>query len=236
MQPEYGDDYLEQERARRRQQRAEQVQRRRLALGIVVLGLVVLTIALIIGLSGDDEPVVNTSSTTEPGVIPSGTYSAELLGENSVPPVVTQAAGTLTLTYDADEEKLSYVLKITSKLTTPIIAAIYQGGPGDEGDAVYVLYVADDGTEGTYQGTLAEDAVVEMDLVGPLEGGTLHDLIELIEDGDAYVSVGNKSHPVDAIRGQIEKGTLTGTGDETETTDEADTSETTETSEAPEDE
>lgn len=218
MQPEIRSDRVDQERARRRQQRAEQVQRRRVALGIVVLGLIILIIALVIGLSDDETAVVTT---TEPAVptIPSGVYSALLIGADSVPPVKTVAEGTLDLTYDAEDEKLTFVLKITKKLTNPIVAAIYQGAPGTSGDAVYTLYAAEDPSEGTYQGTLAEGTIVEMDLIGPLEGETIEDLLTLIDDGDAYVSVGNKSHPVDAIRGQIEQSTTSGTDGDTETTE-----------------
>lgn len=233
MQPEMKNDPIEQERARRRQQRAEQVQRRRVAFGIVALGLIILAIALAVGLSGDDEPVVASTDTTE-GVIQSGKYSALLTGPDSVPPVNTVAEGTLDLTYNADDKKLSFILKITKKLTNPTVATIYQGTPGTSGDAVYTLYVADDPNQGTYQGTLAEGTVVAMDLIGPLEGGTIAELLALIEDGEAYVSVGNKSHPVDAIRGQIEANAVTGTtggtepGDETDATDDTETTETSE--------
>lgn len=231
MQPEMKSDPVEQERARRRQQRAEQVQRRRVAFGIVALGLIILAVALAVGLSGDDEAVVATTDTTE-GVIQSGTYSALLTGAESVPAVNTVAEGTLDLVYDAEDEKLTFSLKITKKLTNPTVASIYQGTPGDSGDAVYTLFVADDPNAGTYQGTLAEGTVVAMDLIGPLSGGTIKDLLALIEDGEAYVSVGNKSHPVDAIRGQIEPNEATGTTDETAATDTTDDAETTETTEA----
>lgn len=217
MQPEIRGDVEDQERARRRRQRSEQVQRRRVALGIVVLGLIVLIIALVVGLSDDEAAVVTT--TEPPGsTFSSGTYSALLTGPDSVPPVRTVAEATFDLTYDAESNKLTFVLKITKQLTNPRVAAIYQGGPGTSGDAVYTLYAAIDPSEGTYQGTLAEGTIVEMDLIGPLEGETIEDLLALIEDGDAYVSIGNKSYPVDAIRGQIEKGGLGDTGDDTATT------------------
>lgn len=230
MQPEMKNDLVEQERARRRQQRSEQVQRRRVAFGIVALGLIILAIALAVGLSGDDDPVVASTDTTDT-VIQSGTYSALLTGAESVPAVTTAAEGTLDLTYDAEDEKLTFILKITKKLTNPTVATIYQGTPGSEGDAVYTLYVADDPNQGTYQGTLAEGTIVAMDLVGPLQGKTVTDLLALIEDGEAYVSVGNKSHPVDAIRGQIEASEVTSTTSETEAGDDTDTTGETETTE-----
>lgn len=217
MQPEIRGDATDQERARRRKQRGEQVQRRRVALGIVVLGLIVLVIALVVGLSDDESPVVTTTTPTGP-VLQSGTYSALLTGDDSVPRVRTAAQATFDLTYDADTKKLTFVLKITKQLTNPIVAAIYQGGLGTKGDAVYTLYAAVDPVEGTYQGTLAEGTIVQMDLIGPLEGGTIQDLLKLIEEGDAYVSIGNKSYPVDAIRGQIEKNSPGGAADDTSTT------------------
>jgi hypothetical protein len=226
MQPEMGNDLAQQERARLRQLRAERVQRRRLALGIVALGVIVLIVALVIGLSGDDEVAVTTTESTGEGVIPSGTYTATLTGADSVPSVQTSAQAAFTLTYDAETDKLSFVLEITKKLTTPIVASIYQGAPGTDGDAVYTLWIAEEPNEGTFlPGLLAEGTVVEMDLIGPLQGGTLADLIELIEEGSAYVSVGNKSHPVDAIRGQIEEGSPTETSGTTETSGETETTE-----------
>ncbi|MBN1631503.1 MAG: CHRD domain-containing protein [Thermoleophilia bacterium] len=233
MQPEMNNELVEQERARRRQLRAEQVQRRRVAFGIVALGLIILAIALAVGLSGDDDAVVASTDTTA-DVIQSGTYSALLIGAESVPPVTTVAEGTLDLTYNAEDEKLTFILKITKKLTNPTVATIYQGTPGASGDAVYTLYVADDPNEGTYQGTLAEGTIIAMDLIGPLEGGTIADLLALIEDGEAYVSVGNESHPVDAIRGQIEANDATSTTSGTEPSDETNDTETSETTE-PED-
>jgi hypothetical protein len=202
MQPEMDRDFAAQERARRRQMRAEQVQRRRLALGIVVLGLIVLVVALAIGLSGSDETAVTVTESTAEGAISSGTYSAELTGADSVPSVQTTAAGTLILTYDADTGEMSFVLEITKKLTNPRSAAIYEGIPGAVGTAVYTLYVDESATEAT-PGILAEGTIVEMDLIGPLQDATIADLIALIEEGNAYVSVGNKSH-LDAIRGQID--------------------------------
>jgi len=57
--------------------------------------------------------------------------------------------------------------------------------------------------EGVFAVRRAEGTIAEQDLTGPLRDKTIADLIALLEDGGAYVSIGNKSHPVDAIRGQI---------------------------------
>lgn len=178
-----------------------------MALGIVVLALLVLVLILVITCSGDDGAVVTTTTDDQTATtLVSGIYTAELTGAESVPPVETAAAATLTLTYDAETEKLSYELRITSPLTNPSVAAIYEGAPGSSGTAVYTLF-AGPTKEGLYEGILAggepEDVIIDADLVGTLQGQTVADLIALIEEGQAYVSIGNESHPVDAIRGQI---------------------------------
>ena len=131
MEPQDRTDPLARERARKR--RAKQVQRRRLVAVACLLGLIILIVALIVGLSGDDETgttstteSTETTSTTEStettdgetttttGEITSTTFSAELTGDQSVPPLATEARATLTLGYDADAETLTYVLDVVS--------------------------------------------------------------------------------------------------------------------------
>jgi hypothetical protein len=205
MQPDL--DPEARERARRRQQRQERVQRRRLALGVGVLALIVLVVALVVGLSGGSKTDEATTTSTSSGLPKeSATYSAELSGSESVPVVKTSATGSFIMTYDPDSKELSWVLEITHVLTSPTTAAIYQGQAGTTGAVVYTLYVSDDGNEGGFSGILGDNPGIidEAKLVGPLKGHKIADLIQLIKDGNAYVSVGNKSHPVDAIRGQID--------------------------------
>ena len=194
-------DPLARERARRR--RAEQIQRRRIVLAVCVLGLIILTVVIAVAASGDDSGAVTTTSSesTETSLV-AATYTADLAGANSVPPVKTQATGSLTLTYDPEAKTFVFVLDI-SGLTNPSLAAIYEGAPGTNGDVVLTLF---DGPteEGLFSGVLARGTVVETSLTGSLAGKTIGDLIALIQAGGAYVSVGNTSHPEDAIRGQIE--------------------------------
>lgn len=207
MQPDMDRDAVARERARHRQVRAEQVQRRRMALGIMLLALIVLVLALVIGLSGrGGGSSVSSTTTSTTGQIASGNYSAKLTGAQSVPKVTTQAAGVLVLTYDAAKKQLSYGLDITKGLKKPSTAAIYEGKPGTSGRTVYMLTVTDaNAASGTsFVGTLCNGVVDKDNLIGPLAGKTLADLITLIKDGDAYVSVGTPTHPVDAIRGQIQ--------------------------------
>lgn len=197
-------DPLEREQARRR--RAQQVQRRRLVLGIGVLGLIVLIAALAVALSGGSNTTDGTTS-TEPGEtttssLLAATYTADLTGDQSVPPVTTQATGTLTLNYNPDDSTLSFSLEIDG-LTNPSVATVYEGAAGASGTAVLTLF-AGPTKEGRYVGVLADGTIEDSDLTGSLAGETIAELITLIQAGNAYVSVGNTSHPVDAVRGQIE--------------------------------
>ena len=195
-------DPLARERARRR--RADQVRRRRIVLGVCVLGLIILIIAIVVASSGDGGAAVTTTSSSSESSTTSlaaATYTADLSGADSVPAVRTDATGSLTLTYDPDAETLVFVLDING-LTNPSVASIYEGAPASRGTVVFTLF---DGPteEGLFSGVLARGTIEETTLTGTLAGKTIGDLIALIQAGGAYVSVGNSSHPEDAIRGQI---------------------------------
>ena len=156
---------------------------------------------------------------------------AELTGADSVPAVETDATGSFLMTYDPEAEELTYNLEVEA-LTAPSVATIYEGAEGDEGTAVYTLF-AGPAEEGDYSGVLAQGTIDETSLTGSLEGGTLGDLIALIKDGKAYVSVGTTQTPVDRIRGQIAESTVdttdtTGDTGSTDTTGEGETTTTTE--------
>lgn len=203
MQPEIEREPNDRQRAR--QIRQERIQRRRMALFICLLALIVLIVVLALTCGGGEETATTTTATSEstgPTLV-SRTYAAELTGDESVPPVTTTATASLTLDYDAETEVMSYVLTVTRALTYPSVAVIYAGEPGSsDGAAVYTLF-GGPMEEGSFTGVLTEGTILEEDLTGPLRGDTIADLIALFEDGGAYVSIGNRSHPIDAIRGQI---------------------------------
>lgn len=190
-------------KARARRQRAAQVQRRRLVLLAVVVVVIVLVVVLVTRSCGDEGTGSSTTTTesTAPGST-SSTYTADLTGADSVPAVETEAAAVLTLKYESATKEMTFTLEVTSQISAPSVATIYQGLPGEYGTAVYTLF-AGPAKEGDFEGSLAEGNIVEDDLIGPLEGSTVAELVALIEGGGAYVSIGNERHPVDAIRGPI---------------------------------
>lgn len=205
MRADDGRDQTPRDRARDRRRR--QIQRRRLVALACLLVLIVIIIVLI-ATCGDpaaDTTTTTTGSTqtseTTSTTLVGATYVATLTGNDAVPPVDTEATGTLLLSYDPDGDTLTFSLGIDS-LSDPSVAAIFEGAEGEEGAAIVNLF-AGPGEEGSFSGTLAEGILTADDLTGSLEGGTLGDLVALIEEGRAYVSVGNADHPVEAIRGTI---------------------------------
>ena len=58
--------------------------------------------------------------------------------------------------------------------------------------------------EGRFDGVLGKGTIRATDLVGPLEGMTLEDLLEAMDSGETYVNVHTDLNPGGEIRGQIE--------------------------------
>jgi hypothetical protein len=196
--------------SRRRRTRAEQVQNRRFVLTVCLLGLMLVVTATVSYSSraaATPESAPSTSSestntTLDPAAaLTSGTYTAELKGSSSGS-VYGGPRALLTLEYDAAARTVSYKLQITSALANPSVAAVCQGVSGQSGATVFTLFPGPT-VSGNFSGVLAEGSITEGDLVGPLEGGRLTDLILLIKTGEAYVTIGTPSQPVDAMRAQI---------------------------------
>jgi hypothetical protein len=204
-----------------RQRRKEQIARRRLVAALVLLGLIILIIVLVATRGSKDGATTTTTTEgqTTTTTLTASSFTADLTGEN------TEATGTFTLTYDPDTEALSFDLTLDG-VNAPTVANIYETGDGT-GTVVYVIY-ADDTEAGEYTGRLAEGSIEEASLTGSLEGGTIGDLIQLIKDGKAYVGLGTKDTPVDAIRGDLTETMTDGTGS-TDTTEDTGTSDTTDT-------
>lgn len=196
-------------RERAREKRRKQIQRRRLVAGGCLLVLIILIIVLAATCGGSEEATSTTTtegtgtggSLTTSTTLGAATYVAELAGAEAVPPVETEATGTLLLSYDPDEDTMTFSLGVDS-LSDPSVAAIFEGAAGEEGAAVVTLF-GGPAKEGSFTGTLAEGTITADDLTGSLEGATLADLVALIDEGMAYVSVGTADHPTEAIRGAI---------------------------------
>jgi CHRD domain len=58
--------------------------------------------------------------------------------------------------------------------------------------------------KGKFSGVLRWGTLTAADLVGPLQGKSISDLVDQIKAGNAYVNVHTEKYPAGEIRGQIE--------------------------------
>lgn len=128
-------------------------------------------------------------------------FRAKLTGSKEVPPVSTNARGEVTLEALAGDNQITY--KLTDQNIQNITAAhIHMGKKGQEGPPVVSLYSGPE-KKGPFTGTLAAGTITDKDLVGPLKGKHVSDLIGMMESGDAYVNVHTRQHPTGEIRGEL---------------------------------
>ena len=135
-------------------------------------------------------------------VAKSGNFRTHLSGGEEVPAVVTGAQGQATFKLSADGQSLTYKLNVAN-IDDVTQAHIHLEAPGVNGPIVVFLFglVPDPGVD--VNGRLASGSIDADQLVGPLEGHPLGDLIDAIEDGGAYVNVHTVAHRGGEIRGQL---------------------------------
>jgi len=147
------------------------------------------------------------------GVAFAGDYGARLEGRNEVPPRDTNARGNAILTVSDDGQSLSFKL-IVANIDNVTASHIHIAPPGVNGSVVLFLYPSHPAGGGRLNGVIAEGTATAANLVGPLAGHPLSDLIAAINAGNAYVNVhtddgvappntGAGDFPGGEIRGQV---------------------------------
>jgi hypothetical protein len=231
-------DRARREEGRRRRRQAGH---RRLAILVGFLALVILAIGLGVGLSGGGSETTSTTSPSASGgstttsvgggsteststtagtgsttettsgstTTEAQTFTAQLSGQQEVPPVSSSATGTLTMTVSADKSSVSYVLTV-SKIANLTVARLHEGAEGKNGSTIATLYGGPT-KSGSFTGTVAQGKLTKANLVGPLQGKTIEDLVALLEAGSVYLNVGTTKHTSGEIRGQLEPVTSTET-------------------------
>jgi hypothetical protein len=139
-------------------------------------------------------------------------FIAKLTGQNEVPHINTNATGNLEMELSPDGTVTHYVLSVTN-ISNAISAELREGANGKNGPIIETLYPFHprgvpvnpksliNGT--ILNGTLSEGKVYTDLLEGPFAGKHLSDLIQLINNGNAYVNINTKQHPLGEIRGEI---------------------------------
>jgi hypothetical protein len=133
-------------------------------------------------------------------------FVAHLSGQEEVPPADTRAQGQAVFRVSSDGLHIQYQVNVAN-ISDITQAHIHLAGAGMNGPVVAWLYPATPPSvliPGRFQGVLAAGVITEANLVGPLAGQTLADIIAAIQDGETYVNVHTLSYPGGEIRGQIQ--------------------------------
>ena len=144
------------------------------------------------------------------------TFTASLTGSDHVPEAIqTDATGELKLIVSADSRKVRYELTVKDLLNVAA-ADVHLGPAGANGPLVVKLFPVRGASpkKGPFSGVLAEGTFDASDLIGPLAGADLEELLEQVRTGNAYVNVhtsdgmdppnsGPGDYRLGEIRGQI---------------------------------
>jgi CHRD domain len=169
-----------------------------LALVIVATGLALVTMS-----AGHGGLVTSTSSTS---AFAQGEqkFTAKLTGKDEVPPKDTKATGDAEFNLSADGNKMTYVVNVMN-IDKVTMAHIHSGKVGENGPPVVWLFNSTTTPSGPMNGMLSKGNITASDLVGPLKGKQISDLVKLVNDGQAYANVHTEPNPKGEIRGQISK-------------------------------
>ena len=127
-------------------------------------------------------------------------FDAKLTGKDEVPPKDTKASGVAEFTVTG-ANSMSY--KVTVNNMEKVTAAhIHQGKVGENGPVVVTLFKTDS-PSATTNGDLSQGTIASDKFEGPLAGKPLSDLINMINNGEAYVNVHTQANPKGEIRGQL---------------------------------
>jgi len=128
-------------------------------------------------------------------------FETDMRGSNEVPPVTTNAAGSVSFTLNADKTAMTFELEITSPIDSAVASHIHLGAAGANRSIVVTLWSGQQGMG--YTGRLATGTITQPDIVGPLAGMTLSALADSMDRGVLYVNVHTTAHPAGEIRGQL---------------------------------
>lgn len=119
----------------------------------------------------------------------SNQFSAELSGDNEVPPIATDDSGTAS--FSISNDIIFYTIE-----TSGVEVSMGHLHDGEEGSNGYIVATLD-------VNNLADASISPSDLTGPLEGKTIDDLAELMEEGMIYVNLHTDEYADGYLRGQV---------------------------------
>lgn len=126
-------------------------------------------------------------------------FSAQLSGDQEVPPVQTNASGMAW--FKSSRDNLEFELNVTD-LQGITMAHIHNGKQGEIGPPVLPLYKSDSPTI-LVNGKLASGNITANMLEGPMVGKQIANLTTAMKNSETYVNVHTQQNPNGEIRGQI---------------------------------
>ena len=126
-------------------------------------------------------------------------FQAKLNGAAQLPePTASKATGECTLVVHDGEKKITYSLSVTD-LSNAVTAELHLGGPTANGPVVFKLFPrhGEATKKGPFTGVLAEGTITAADLMGPMQGSPIADLVDELREGSAYVNI----HTNDGVDG-----------------------------------
>jgi hypothetical protein len=130
-------------------------------------------------------------------------FTANLSGSNEVPPVSTVASRITTFQLLPVGHQLVMNYQLSLKNITGATAALIHNRKQDEnGPVVASLFNTSEPT-GPINGLLTAGTLTSSELIGPLTGKAISNLVIIIRGGGAYVNVHTTQNQNGEIRGQI---------------------------------
>ena len=138
---------------------------------------------------------------------PSPQFVSMMLGCAETPPVTTMAEGAAVFQMSPDGSTMNYVIWAFN-IRNLTEAHIHQGAVGQAGPIVVWLYPAPSQQapktiSGLFNGLLATGTITSADLIGPLQGKTVSDLMQQMQAGNTYANIHTTANPAGEVRGQI---------------------------------
>lgn len=128
-------------------------------------------------------------------------FIANMRGRFEVPPVNTNATGEALFRLSRDFQRLHFSLSVNN-IRNVTAAHIHLGFPGQNGPIVAFLFNANRSRSGISSG-IVNGTLTREDLIGPLRGCAIVDLVREIQRGNTYANVHTVQYPNGEIRGQI---------------------------------
>jgi hypothetical protein len=126
-------------------------------------------------------------------------FSANLTGQQEVPPVDTQGVGeAIFVPIQPGNETIDFYVNATG-IQAVTQAHIHSGSPGENGPIVVTLFTLNPVQDGvSINGSIAAN-----NLEGPMQGKTVAELIDAIKSNTTYVNVHTEQNPNGELRGQL---------------------------------